>query len=48
MGHVPRPLDIHVSKGKFYLVEHSRQASGAANDLSPGGLLEVSPWDALR
>jgi glucose/arabinose dehydrogenase len=40
---VPRPLDIHISGGKVYLCEHTRQASGDSGSWLPGGLLELSP-----
>jgi glucose/arabinose dehydrogenase len=40
---VPRPLDIHISGGKIYLVEYTRQISGGEGAWLPGSLLEVSP-----
>jgi glucose/arabinose dehydrogenase len=40
---VPRPLDIHISGGKVYLCEYTRQISGDSGSWLPGALLELTP-----
>ena len=44
MKPVSRPVDIHISGGKVYLVEHARELGNfGASTNPPGRILELSP-----